>query len=239
MATTDHLFQLYYYSNPVFRDGTTEFHTLCSNAIAPGGSLLEIGAGPSNPTSDFLASLGELTGLDVSEEVRNNRALARSLVYDGTDFGLPANSFDACVSNYVLEHIGNPKAHFEQVARVLKPGGCYALRTPNLLHYVAAGSRMLPHCGHLMLANRLRGLSREAHDPWPTFYRCNTLRRIVRQAAESGLVCSESRAIEKEPSYGRCHPLAFYPMMAFERLVNSCSWFQPFRANILAVFTKP
>src|SRR5207248_1198991 len=120
---------------------------------------------------------------------------------------LPPNSYDACVSNYVLEHIGNPQAHFEQVARVLKPGGRYALRTPNLFHYVAGAARLMPHCGHLALANRLRRLPSSSHDPWPTYYRCNTLRRIAHYCVMAGLICEESHMIEKEPSYGRCHPL--------------------------------
>src|SRR5437868_5178920 len=100
MSTTDGLFQRYYYSDSTFRDGTTEFHSVCAAAMAPDAAILEIGAGPSNPTSDFLAGLGSVTGLDVSEEVRTNRALTKALMYDGTEFALPPNSYDACVSNY-------------------------------------------------------------------------------------------------------------------------------------------
>jgi hypothetical protein len=35
------------------------------------------------------------------------------------------------------------------------------------------------------------------------------------------------------------HPLLFYPMMAYERLVNSSELFSPFRVNILGTFRKP
>lgn len=46
------------------------------------------------------------------------------------------------------------------------------------------------------------------------------------------------RTIEKAPSYGMASRLLFYPMMAYERLVNSSELFAGWRANILAVLRK-
>ena len=43
-------------------DGTTEFHAMCAALIPAGSDILEIGAGPSNPTSRYLSSLGRLSG---------------------------------------------------------------------------------------------------------------------------------------------------------------------------------
>ena len=83
-------FDRYYYSRPGFVDGTREFHSMIAEAIKPGASILEIGAGPTNPTSDFLASHGRVTGVDVSEEVHQNRALGASHVYDGSHLPFPA-----------------------------------------------------------------------------------------------------------------------------------------------------
>jgi hypothetical protein len=45
--------------------------------------------------------------------------------------------------------------------------------------------------------------------------------------------------IEKEPSYGMVSPLMFYPLLAYERLVNATEAFAGARANILAVLRKP
>jgi len=41
--------------------------------------------------------------------------------------------------------------------------------------------------------------------------------------------------IEKEPGYGMFSRLAFYPMMAWERIVNSTAFLEFLRANILCV----
>ena len=134
-------------------------------------------AGPTNPTSSFLASLGNLTGLDVSEEVKQNCYLQDARVYDGGAFPFPSQSFDLCVSNFVLERVSvHPVTHFREVARVLKPAGKYCFRTPNLWHYIPLAASLTSHSVHLKLANRLRGLDDSAHDPWPTVYRANTLR---------------------------------------------------------------
>jgi hypothetical protein len=56
------LFARYYYSRPEFVDGTTEFHRLCAKFIPVGERVLEIGPGPTNATSAFLASRGIVVG---------------------------------------------------------------------------------------------------------------------------------------------------------------------------------
>jgi SAM-dependent methyltransferase len=236
--TNQRLFEKYYYGKPTFVDGTTEFHRLCSRHLVAGSKILEIGAGPSNPTSAHLSTIGDVFGVDISPEARTNKYLAGSQVYDGKDLPFTDASFDGCVSNYVLEHVEDPDGHFRQVARVLKPGGVYCFRTPNLWHYVALTARFLPHSFHLRFSNRLRGLEESAHDPYPTYYRANTQRRIVECCRGVGLKPLIVSMIEKEPSYGRLHNTIFYTMMMYERAVNSSHAFEPLRANILGVLRR-
>jgi len=235
---TDQLFTKYYFAKPGFQNGTAEFHQLVEQFIPAGGRILEIGSGPSNATTRFLAGCGSVTGVDVSEEVSSNSWLAEARVYDGGQLPFPNDSFRACVSNYVLEHVPNPEEHFREVGRVLQPGGVYCFRTPNLWHYVTLGSKLLPHRAHLRLSNRLRGYSEDAHDPYPTVYAANTPKRIRELAQASGLSPVLLRTTEKEPAYGKASALLFFPMMAYERFVNSSPLFAPIRINILAVLRK-
>jgi SAM-dependent methyltransferase len=237
-TSTDRLFDYYYYKRSSYRGGTTQFHALCSNSIAAGGQILEIGAGPSNSTSDYLSGLGSLTGVDVSAEVRENRALQSAHVYDGTRLPFEAERFDACVSNYVLEHVANPDEHFREIRRVLRGGGVFVFRTPNLIHYVALTSRLLPHAAHRLLANRLRGLGEESHEPWPTVYRANTRGKIARLASQASLHVERCVLIEPEPTYGSASRWLFFPMMWYERLVNSTETLATLRANILGVLYR-
>ena len=214
---------------------------MCKCYLATEGTkrLLEVGAGPSNRTSDFLASLAPLVGVDVSTEALNNRALTACFLFDGENLPFAENSFDGCISNFVIEHVDNPLAHFREITRVLRPGGTYCLRTPNLYHYVAAISRFTPHWFHESVANRVRTLAEAAHSPWPTYYRCNTLRAIARIARSTGLQPVRIEMVEKEPSYGRVSRALFYPMFAWERVVNARPRLSHFRANIFAAVRKP
>lgn len=235
----DRLIHRHYVSQPGFQSGTAEFHEMCRGAFRQGGRILEIGAGASNETSRFLAGLGPVDGVDCSPLVLRNDALTTARVFDGLALPGPGGAYALCVSNYVLEHVEEPEAHFREVARVLEPGGAYCFRTPNVWHYVPLTARMTPHGVHRVLANRLRGLAADAPEPWPTTYRANSRRRLRRLCAESGLEVAELRMIEREPQYARLSSLLFYPMMAYERMVNRSEVLAGLRINILGQVIRP
>jgi len=220
-------------------DGTEEFHRLFARVVAPQAKILEIGAGPSNPTSRFLSSLGKLHGVDPDASVRSNEALLEALVIRDERLPFPNEAFDCCVSNYVAEHIANPELHLAEVARVLRPGGAYVFRTPNRYHYVSLTASLTPHWVHELVANRLRNLSENAHCPYPTVYALNSESAIKRNASEAGLKVEELRLVEKEPSYGMSSRALFLAFMCYERLVNASELLSSFRANIFAVLRKP
>lgn len=235
---TQALFDRYYFSKPNYVGGTQLFHDLCKSRFLCGEPILEVGSGPANSTTAFLSGMADVTGLDVSDEIFGNPYLAKALVYQGGRMPLPDASFGMCVSNYVLEHLEDPRLHFLEVFRILKPGGAYCFRTPNRLHYVTLCSSLLPHSLHLRWANKLRGLMQDAHDPWPTVYRANTRSRLLKLAKETGFLAEEFKMVESEPTYGSAHWLLFYPMMAYERAVNRSALFKCFRVNIFGVFRK-
>lgn len=238
MSTTNRLFAKYYFSRPGYVGGTQQFHELCGRYIASGSKILEIGAGPRNATSDYLATLGTVTGVDLTNEIAGNTALTEYHLYDGATLPFAADSFDACVSNYVVEHVQDPERHFMEVSRVLRPGGSYLFRTPNMYHYVTTASRLLPHSLHRAWANRLRVLATDAHEPWPTVYRANTKRAIMSLAKRTGLRLAHCELSEKEPSYGRASVMLFYPMLAYERIVNATTRLEMFRSNFFVALTK-
>jgi len=231
-------FRRHYHSRPGWVTGTERFHALLREKLAPGGRILEIGAGPSNTTTRFLAEIGEVTGLDLDPDVENNDACTEARVYDGGAFPLPDGHFDSVVSNYVLEHVENPARMAAECSRVLRPGGVVAFRTPNLWHYVSLIARFTPHSFHERVALKAQNVSEDAHDPYPTFHRMNT-RTACRAFLEgAGFEVEVLDCIEPEPAYGQFSRLAFYPMMLWERLLNSTDRLEGLRANILCVARK-
>ena len=227
----------YYYGRAGWSDGTTRFHNLIARYAADGSEILELGAGPANRTTEFLAGRGAVTGVDVDPDVLANHFCSRAIVYDGIRLSLPSNSFDVVVSNYVCEHIEHPPAVCGEIHRVLRPGGTFIFRTPNLWHYVSIISSLTPHWLHRLVANRARGLS-DYHEPYPTFHRMNTRRSCRRILRGQGFQIVHCTCIEPEPSYAMASPLMFYPAMAWERLINSTSALEDLRANILCVARK-
>jgi SAM-dependent methyltransferase len=228
-----------FYRSRGFVDGTTEFHAMCAAHIPSGAAILEVGAGPSNPTSKYLSSLGRLSGLDVDPAVRSNAHLADARVLETDRFPFADASLDACVSNYVLEHVADPRSHLSEINRILKPGGVYLFRTPNRYHYVSLVSQLTPHWFHKRVANRLRNLDDRAPDPYPTYYRLNSRLAITRAAAHAGLRVRELRMVEKEPMYGMASRLLFVTFMLYERVVNSSPLFAVFRVNVFGVLERP
>ncbi|MEP6743396.1 MAG: class I SAM-dependent methyltransferase [bacterium] len=215
------------------RDGTRDFFQILKENCS--GKILEIGSGPSNDTSHYLQSLGELHGIDIDPEVLQNSALKTSAIFNNR-FPFAEATFDSCVSNYVCEHLERPVEHLTEVWRVLKPGGVYIFRTPNRLHYTAIVSRLTPHSFHLKTANKLRAI--EGHDPYPTRYRLNSRAKIQKMARKIGFEVETLRLVEKEPSYGMSSRLLFLLFTAYERVVNSAELFASFRSSLFVVLRK-
>lgn len=216
------------------RDGTADFYALIRKHCH--GTVLEIGAGPSNPTSDYLKTLGELHGVDIDPCVLDNQALQSVAVITDT-LPFPDRVFDSCVSNYVCEHLDDPAQHLKETYRVLKRGGVYVFRTPNKFHYVTMVSSLTPHWFHLKVANKLRGI--DGHDPYPTRYRLNSRKQITRMAQDAGFKVEYIRHVEKEPSYGMSSRLLFLLFIAYERIVNSTELLASLRSNLFVILRKP
>ena len=230
----------WYRQRPGWINGTEEFHALCARHITRGSEILEIGCGPGNRTSEFLATtLGRTHGLDPDPAAQANPFLQSCRRLTGPVYPFPDGTFDAAVSDYVVEHIAQPAEHLREVLRVLRPGSVYVLRTPNLWHYVAIVSALTPHWFHVMVANRLRRLPVDSREPYPTFYRMNAAHTIRRLANEIGFNVRSISMIEKEPSYAVLSRALFVAALTYERVVNRCDVFAPFRANIFAVLEKP
>ncbi len=225
----------YYHSRPGWVGGTVRFHDLITRHVPPGSEILELGAGPDNPTTAFLAGLGPVTGLDVDPAVRENRHCRRAAVYDGLAVPFASGQFDAVVANYVCEHVERPRELCREIRRVLRPGGRFIFRTPNLWHYVSLVAAMTPDWFHRRVANRVRNLPPDAHEPYPTFHRMNTRSACRRLLRGSGFRVDYLHCIEAEPSYGMASRLLFFPFLLWERVLNSHRAWEDLRSNILCV----
>src|SRR6185437_2994707 len=143
-------------------------------------------------------------------------------------------SFDVVFCVYVLEHVEQPAEFVSEVARILRSGGVFIALTPNRFHYVPLVASLTPTSFHKWLNGRR---CREAADTFPTFYRMNTRRALLRQFGEK-FACEAIELFEVAPNYLKFSIPSFIAGAAYERFVNSNAVFAPFRVNILCTFRK-
>ncbi len=229
----DEYLEKYYFGVPGTPNEGAQWLDLVRNYTPKGAKVLEIGGGPVDWTTEIVRDrAGEIVGLDIDEVVGTNRLLDKAIVYDGREFPLPNAHFDVAISRWVNEHLANPELHFKEVQRVLVHGGVYIFRTVNLYHYKSIGARLIPHSLQVPLVRWLAHMSSEEHDPYPTYYRANTRRRIQELCARTGLAPVFFRMSESYPAYGMAFRVLFQVFMRYERLVNSSGRFEGLRHTI-------
>lgn len=232
------LFQRFY-GDPKYRC-TTAFFSMVRNAAHPRMRVLNLGAGPATKSAvcSLKREVAEVVGADIDPVVLTNDEVDSAVVIKDGRLPFPDRSFDLAFSDYVLEHVERPTPFLVEVHRVLKSGGSYFFRTPNIYHYVAVSSRMTPHWVHTLIANRVRGLANNAHEPWPTYYRMNSRRRLRQLASDAGFRKIELQLVEGHPSYLMFHAHPFLVGVVYERFVNSSEAFSALRANIFGQVVK-
>ncbi len=190
------------------------------------------------PIEDRLvASVRSVVGCDPDfHSVRKHRNIRKRVVGSAEALPFQDGSFDLLTCNMVVEHLGDPEKSFSEMVRVLRPGGQIVIHTPNLLNYAVflnhTVARWIPRKRVLALIRFAD--KREEDDIFVTFYRANTVRRLLRICQALGLK-EESRRIltPPRPFFNFFAPLAFIQILLM-RLTMS-RYFQKFGATILMV----
>ncbi len=103
--------------------------------LGPGSSVLDLGCGSGDPADIEIAQKHKVTGVDISQAqidlALRNVPAGRFIHGDAGSVEFPADSFDAVVSFYTLEHI--PRDEHETILRRihdwLRPGGFLLIST--------------------------------------------------------------------------------------------------------------
>jgi 2-polyprenyl-3-methyl-5-hydroxy-6-metoxy-1,4-benzoquinol methylase len=105
----------------------------------PPGTLLDIGCG-NGAYSARLLPLGYVVhGIDLTEEqiarARENGLIARIHTLETGPLPYDDGAFDIVLAGEIIEHLVDTSAFLRDIHRVLKPGGCVILTTPNLASF--------------------------------------------------------------------------------------------------------
>jgi ubiquinone/menaquinone biosynthesis C-methylase UbiE len=218
------------WDNSIFRDFILERAIECKTALDLGA-----GAGIINYLN-FKGLFQKVYGIDLDERVLQNPFLNEAKTGSVESLPYEDNSFDLVYSANVLEHLKEPCNVFNEVRRVLKPGGAFITKTPNKYHYVPLIAKCTPDIFHKKV-NKLRG--RQEDDTFPTYYRVNSISDQRNIAEKCGLIVKDILTVEARPEYMRIHFIPYLFGIMYERLVNINNVFSNFRVVILSHFKKP
>mgnify|MGYP001577543313 FL=1 len=121
-------------------------------------SLLDFGCGPGYLIEHLLKSggRGKVFGLDFSKEAvdqvnqkfNKHKYFGEAVRVDRLPSPFADNSMDVVISIEVVEHLNDEQLDgmMQEVARVLKPGGCFVVTAPNK-EDLEANKTICPECG--------------------------------------------------------------------------------------------
>lgn len=231
--------------NRLYKDrinGTLLFRQLIAGRLPKEAVLLDLGCGRGNRKLNFRSDVNVkmLAGCDLSAAVKENPYLSYGIRGDAALLPFRDEAFHLILMDYVLEHLKDPSKCARETFRVLKPGGCVVVRTPNIFHYITFSALITPEWVHRLLANRMRGIRvSNAENVFRKYYRANQKTRFRRIFQDAGFSPEILMMVECEPSYMVFSRLFFWLGYAYERIVNRCEWLSGIRANIFAVLRKP
>lgn len=223
--------------DPLFRcfyDRITDYNQTFFDWIRPyinkNSVILDIGAGAGEKAPyDFAKRARKVIGLDTDPRILKNPNVNESLCIDFFDNNFADGSFDIIFANSVVEHIQNPAAFLTEIKRILKPGGYFFFRTPNILHYAIIISKFTPYWFHKFYCT-LSG--RKPDDTFPTYYFMNSESKIEDLSKKINFTY-ELKTVEGQPDYLFLDPVTFLMGMCYERLVNKYKCLNKFRILLM------
>jgi 2-polyprenyl-3-methyl-5-hydroxy-6-metoxy-1,4-benzoquinol methylase len=171
-------------------DGTVPFFTRVQALARPEMTVLDVGCGRGAVADRLEKSPWEkcrvlkgvckkVIGIDVTEAGRQNPLIDEFRLIESDQWPVETSSIDLLLSDAVLEHLREPDAFFSECSRVVKPGGFVCFRTPNRWGYPYVAATLIPNRLHAKVIGFVQP-GRKAHDVFPTYYRANTRRALLR-----------------------------------------------------------
>lgn len=207
-----------------------------SGVLGPSDVLVDAGCGVDVP---LLAQYGPKASLAIGIDVCPPivKVPSRSYVVVGNLESMPlgTSSVDLVISRSVMEHLDRPVSVFEEIRRILRPGGRLVFTTPNKFYYSCLIARLLPDRAKDAYFRNVFG--EDGYDSFPVYYRANSVRAFRRLADAVGFEIEQLQPIRHYPYYLMFSPLLFRVGMLYDWLITELGlrWLQ---SNWLVVMRK-
>ena len=227
---------------PGLQYSQAEYELALNRVVVSGCRWLDLGCGagllPSwrKDQEKALLTRPRLTiGADLSREgLRRNRSLKALVCSDSSHLPFPDGFLDLVTANMVVEHLADPRPHFQEIARVLRPEGLFLFHTPNLHSYSTRLGQWVPESVKSIAVPLLEG--RKDEDRFRTFYRAKSAEQIHAIAATSGFSVASIQPICTTAIFARFLPLAIPELLMIRALrTDRLSQYRP---NLVVVLRK-
>lgn len=176
-----------------------------------------------------------VVGIDADlESLLDNTSIRQLTLGTTRQLSFANDSFDLVSANMVVEHLDDPRTHFAEIHRVLRPGGFFVFHTPNRSGYSTLVARSVPERLKRPLARIIEG--RGAADVFPAYYAANSVRRITELAEGCGFDVVRLERLNSPPATFKFAPVAVVELLLIKALM--ARRLEPLRTKILAVLQK-
>lgn len=159
------------------------YEAIVSKLVTPGCRWLDVGGGhdvfPENPrlAEALVRRAGTLVAVDPSPNVRRHPLAAARVESSIEEYRADA-PFDLATMRMVVEHVRDPRAFVDALARLVAPGGLAVVFTVNARSPISLVSRWMPFALHHPIKTLFWGGDKD--DTFPVCYRMNT-RAVLRR----------------------------------------------------------
>ena len=219
------------------------YERVLRETVAGRGRWLDLGCGhqllPSWRAAEaerLARSVGQLVGADYClDSLRQHGNINQRVRADITSLPFRDGAFDVVTANMVLEHVKDPAQLFQEISRVLAPGGIFVAHTPNRGGYATVLARLVPEVVKPRLVGWLHG--RPESDVFRTYYRVNTERALEQAASAAGLGAVKVRHLVSDAQLVMIPALVVLELLAIRLLMTRP--FRRFRIYLIASMQKP
>jgi len=218
------------------------YQEVLENTATPTTEWLDVGCGHQLlPEWRFVqeqalvAKVKRIVGLDPDlPSLLKHRSIRLLVNADVAKLPFKDATFDLVTANMVVEHLSDPVAQFQEISRVLKPGGRFLFHTPNRSGYITQMARMLPESLKPRLVYLLQG--RKPEDVFPTFYRANREEEIRELAKRAGFELEQVKMLVSSANLAMVFPLFIFELLWIRLLMRS--GMRRYRPYLIATWKK-
>lgn len=205
--------------------------------LKPTDTLLDGGCGYTAPVlKKYRGKAARLIGIDMvdfPEQIPGIELYHGNLGLTGLEDG----TVDLIMCRSVMEHVDDPRTVYQEMFRVLKPGGRFVFLTANLWDYASLIAKIVPNRLHPWVVSKTEG--RAEKDVFPIRYRTNTRGAVKRWAQGSGFEIEDFQYLGQYPCYLMFNGFLFWLATGYEKLITKVDALKFLRGWIFVTLRKP